>query len=74
MTGIAAPVATGRLIQDVPGASGYEIGFALCGRLMVVGGLLGFWLIDPAHSVQSLRDRFYARSYLHGTSPMRKAG
>jgi MFS family permease len=73
MAGIAAPVATGRLIQDVPGASGYEIGFAICGGLMVVGGLLGFWLIDPARSVQSLRDRFCARAYLHETSP-RRAG
>src|ERR1700730_13188082 len=63
MAGIAAPVATGALIQGVPGASGYEIGFALCGGLMVFGGLLGFWLIDPARSVQSLRDRFYAQSY-----------
>jgi MFS family permease len=68
--GIAAPIATGGLIQDVPGARGHEIGFG--GRLMLVG-LLGCWPIDPAHSVQSLRDRFCARSYLHETSP-RRAG
>jgi MFS family permease len=55
MAGIAAPVATGVVIQGVPGASGYEIGFALCGALMVGGGLLGFWLIDPARSLQALR-------------------
>jgi MFS family permease len=54
MAGIAAPFVTGALIQDMPGASGYEIGFAVCGSLMVLGGLLGFWLIDPARSVQSL--------------------
>jgi MFS family permease len=55
MAGIAAPVATGALIQGIPGAAGYEVGFALCGALMVFGGLIGFWLIDPARSVQSLR-------------------
>ena len=55
MAGIAAPVATGALIQGIPGAAGYETGFALCGLLMVVGGLLGFWLIDPARSLHSLR-------------------
>jgi MFS family permease len=55
LAGIAAPIVTGRFIQDIPGATGYEIGFALCGGLMVVGGLLGFWLIDPARSVRSLR-------------------
>jgi MFS family permease len=62
IAGIAAPVATGVLIQDVPGARGYEIGFALCGVLMVLGGLLGFWLIDPARSLQSLRGDHYAGS------------
>jgi hypothetical protein len=55
MAGIAAPVATGALIQGIPGASGYEIGFALCGGIMVFGGFLGFWMIDPARSIQSLR-------------------
>jgi MFS family permease len=55
MAGVVAPLATGALIQGVSGASGYETGFALCGGLMVLGGLLGFWLIDPARSVQSLR-------------------
>jgi MFS family permease len=55
MAGIAAPVVTGTLIQGIQGAAGYEVGFALCGALMVFGGLIGFWLIDPARSVQSLR-------------------
>jgi MFS family permease len=55
MAGIAAPVATGAIIQGIPGAGGYEIGFALCGAIMVLGGILGFWMIDPARSVQSLR-------------------
>jgi MFS family permease len=48
LAGIAAPVATGALIQNVTGARG----FALCGALMVAGGLLGFWMIDPARSLR----------------------
>jgi MFS family permease len=55
MAGIAAPVVTGTLIQGIPGATGYEIGFALCGGLMVIGGMLGLRLIDPARSVKSIR-------------------
>jgi MFS family permease len=55
MAGIAAPVATGALIQGIPGAAGYETGFALCGGLMVCGGLVGYWLIDPARSLRSLQ-------------------
>lgn len=30
LAGIAAPVVTGALIQNVPGARGFEFGFALC--------------------------------------------
>lgn len=54
VAGIAAPVVTGRLIQNIPGAGGYETGFALCGGLMLLGGMLGFWMIDPARSLRSL--------------------
>ncbi len=52
LAGIAAPVATGSLIQNMPGPLGFELGFALCGALMVVGGLLGYWLIDPQRSLR----------------------
>jgi MFS family permease len=52
LAGIAAPVVTGALIQNVPGARGFELGFALCGALMVGGGLLGLWMIDPGRSVR----------------------
>jgi len=52
LAGIAAPVVTGALIQNVPGARGFELGFALCGALMVAGGLLGLWMIDPGRSVR----------------------
>jgi MFS family permease len=52
LAGIAAPVVGGVLIQDLPGASGYELGFALSGALMIAGGLLGFWMIDPERSLR----------------------
>jgi MFS family permease len=52
LAGIAAPVVTGALIQDVSGARGFELGFSLCGALMVAGGLLGFWMIDPGRSLR----------------------
>ncbi|HKV54530.1 MAG TPA: MFS transporter [Candidatus Binataceae bacterium] len=52
LAGIAAPVVGGVLIQGLPGAQGYEIGFALGGVLMIVGGLLGFWMIDPERSLR----------------------
>ena len=52
LAGIAAPVVTGAPIQNVPGARGFELGFALCGALMVAGGLLGSWMIDPGRSVR----------------------
>jgi len=37
LAGIASSVVTGALIQDVPGARNYGLGF----------GLLGYWMIDP---------------------------
>ena len=59
LAGIAAPLAAGALIRDIPGVAGYEISFALCGAFMVLGGSLGFLLIDPdkssARSAVSLR-------------------
>ncbi|MBV8925352.1 MAG: MFS transporter [Bradyrhizobium sp.] len=52
LAGIAAPVVSGALIQNVSGARGFELGFALCGALMVAGGLLGLWMIDPERSLR----------------------
>jgi MFS family permease len=52
LAGIAAPVVSGALIQNLPGAQGYEMGFALSGALMVAGGLFGFWMIDPGRSLR----------------------
>jgi MFS family permease len=52
LAGIAAPIVTGALIQNLPGPRGFELGFALCGALMVVGGLFGYWMIDPQRSLR----------------------
>jgi dipeptide/tripeptide permease len=52
LAGIAAPVVTGALIQNVSGARGFELGFALCGALKLAGGLLRFWMIDPGRSLR----------------------
>lgn len=52
LAGIAAPVVAGALIEGMAGAQGYEVGFALCGALMIAGGLLGFWLINPQRSIR----------------------
>jgi uncharacterized membrane protein len=52
LAGIAAPVVSGALIQNLPGVQGYEMGFALSGALMVAGGLFGFWMIDPERSLR----------------------
>jgi len=54
LAGIAAPVVGAVLIQGLPGARGYEVGFALSGALMVAGGLLGYWMIDPERSLRRL--------------------
>ncbi len=52
LAGVAAPVVSGALIQHLPGARGYEMGFALSGALMIAGGLFGFWMIDPGRSLR----------------------
>jgi MFS family permease len=54
LAGVAAPIAAGALIRDIPGAAGYETSFALCGTFMVLGGLLGFVLIDPERSKRAV--------------------
>jgi MFS family permease len=50
--GVAAPILMGYYVQHVQGAAGYHIGFAACGVMMVIGGLLSAWLIDPERSVR----------------------
>jgi len=54
MAGALAPLVSGLLIERFEGARGYELGFATCGALMVVGGLLGGWLAKPERSMRTL--------------------
>jgi len=54
VAGILAPLVTGYLVQSVSGGRGYEMGFAVCGVLMVAGGLVGVALINPEKSRQRL--------------------
>ncbi|NLP62597.1 MFS transporter [Paraburkholderia sacchari] len=55
LAGMIAPVVMGRLVQGMPGAHGYEAGFALCGALSVVGSLIGAALVHPARTMERLR-------------------
>lgn len=55
LAGIAAPLVTGHLITGIGHAAGYEAAFALAGALLIAGGLIGAWMIDPARAARSLR-------------------
>lgn len=52
--GAGAPVMMGYFIQHIEGVAGYHMGFAVCGVLMVIGGLLGSWKINPEKSISEL--------------------
>ncbi|MBS0445231.1 MAG: MFS transporter [Proteobacteria bacterium] len=45
--GILAPAIAGVLIQRHAGAWGFELGFILTGVLMLAGGVLGWFTVDP---------------------------
>ena len=45
--GILAPAIAGVLVQHYPGAQGFEMGFVLTGALLLVGGLVGWFVVDP---------------------------
>lgn len=47
MAGIIAPLVSALFIHGLGNAAGYEIGFALCGGLMVIGGLVGGIMANP---------------------------
>jgi MFS family permease len=55
--GAVAPVVMGRLVQGQShaGAHGFELGFAVCGAVMVAGALVGLLGQNPARSLQRLR-------------------
>ncbi|QBR04228.1 MFS transporter (plasmid) [Paraburkholderia pallida] len=46
---VMAPVLTGMLVEHAGarGSAGYAAGFAVCGAMMIIGGLLGAAFIDP---------------------------
>jgi MFS family permease len=53
VAGAIAPLVSGLLIEHVDGARGFELGFALCGVLMIAGGLLGGMLVRPDRSARA---------------------
>lgn len=50
--GVAAPILMGYYVQHAEGVSGYHTGFAVCGVMMVLGGLVSAWMIDPERSTR----------------------
>lgn len=48
--GVAAPILMGYYVQHLGGVDGYHMGFAVCGVLMVLGGLVSAWMINPERS------------------------
>jgi MFS family permease len=54
VAGVLAPLVTGLLVQNAPGARGFELGLALCGAIMVVAALAGLRVVDPERSRRRL--------------------
>ena len=54
IAGLLAPPILGKLIEITPGAGGYEQGFALVGSLLILGGIVGFFTINPERSAAKL--------------------
>ncbi|WP_043418089.1 MFS transporter [Cupriavidus basilensis] len=54
--GAIAPVVMGRLVQvqGHPGAQGFELGFTVCGAVMLVGAAIGMFGQNPARSLRRL--------------------
>ena len=57
VAGVLAPLVSAFFIEGIAGAAGYQAGFAFCGALMVVGGILGALAINPEKSLRVLRGR-----------------
>ena len=57
LAGLAAPVVTGVLVHGAGAAhpQGYAQGFAVCGAVAVLAGLIGWWCLDPERSRNRLR-------------------
>ncbi|UIF86503.1 MFS transporter [Cupriavidus sp. UYPR2.512] len=54
LAGVLAPLVTGVLVQNVPGARGFELGLAVCGAIMVVAALAGLYVVNPERSRRRL--------------------
>lgn len=54
IAGVLAPLVSAFFIEGISGAAGYQAGFALCGGIMVAGGILGALIVDPEQSVRDL--------------------
>jgi MFS family permease len=54
IAGALAPLVTGFLVQGMSGSRGYDIGFAVCGAMMLVGAVAGAMFVDPARAKDSL--------------------
>ncbi|MDK3023151.1 MFS transporter [Cupriavidus taiwanensis] len=54
LAGVLAPLVSAYFIAGIGGADGYQAGFALCGAIMVCGGVLGALLIDPEKSARAM--------------------
>ncbi len=55
IAGMLAPLVSAHFIQVIPGAAGYQAGFAFCGVLMVGGGLFGALKINPDKAMRALK-------------------
>jgi len=71
IAGILAPLITGYLVQSEAGAHGYELGYALCGALMIIGGLVGAIVIDPEKSRRQIHGDQQKPEAALGASPAR---
>ncbi|WP_316152536.1 MFS transporter [Cupriavidus sp. BIC8F] len=61
LAGVLAPLVTGVLVQNVPGARGFELGLAVCGAIMVVAALAGLYVVNPERSRRRLAAHLPAR-------------
>jgi sugar phosphate permease len=54
LAGVLAPIVSGQLIERYVGAAGYELGYLLTGALLIAGGLLGWFIVNPERSIKNL--------------------
>ncbi|WP_235205791.1 MFS transporter, partial [Cupriavidus sp. SK-4] len=62
LAGVLAPLVTGVLVQNVPGARGFELGLAVCGAIMVVASLAGLYVVNPERSRRRLAAHLPSRA------------